>query len=243
MHVIDERLAQWAARASRPQLRAGPTVDDLGGLDVVLAAADHLAQGPFLHHLIQATAHHLDAFGTEACKPLYDAVLGGLRTNTNHAAFASATAALAGRPALARELGTPLNRTLLARLQQAQDADDDLAAALIGVEAADCLVQLTLAGVIKSAARLLGAMDEATEDPAALPEAMATRLPRLLGVLDAHHPSAGLRDALERCLMLDHTAETRHSNSPSATCARLWNKTSTRPWPSNSAKPRTGWPN
>ncbi|MET7543855.1 hypothetical protein [Streptomyces sp. NPDC005507] len=48
-------------------------------------------------------------------------------------------------------------------------------------------------------------MDEATEDPAALPEAMATRLPRLLGVLDAHHPSAGLRDALERCLMLDHT--------------------------------------
>lgn len=205
MHVIDERLAQWAARASRPQLRAGPTMDDLGGLDAVLAAADHLAQGPFLHHLVQATAHHLDAFGTEACKPLYDAVLGGLRTSSNHAAFASATDALAGSPALARELGTPLHRTLLARLQQAQDADDDLAAALIGVEAADCLVQLTLAGVIKSAARLLGAMDEATEDPAALPEAMATRLPRLLGVLDAHHPSAGLRDALERCLMLDHT--------------------------------------
>ncbi|MCQ8836437.1 hypothetical protein [Streptomyces malaysiensis] len=205
MHVIDERLIQWAAHASRPQLRAGPTVDDLGGLDAVITAADHLAQGPFLHHLIQTTAHHLDDFGTEACKPLYEAVLNGLRTNNNHAAFASATDTLTGRPALARELGTPLNRTLLARLQQAQDADDDLAAALIGVEAADCLVQLTLAGVIKSAARLLGAMDEATEDPAALPEAMATRLPRLLGVLDAHHPSAGLRDALERCLMLDHT--------------------------------------
>ncbi|MGW1761943.1 hypothetical protein [Streptomyces mirabilis] len=204
MHVIDERLAQWAAHASQPQLRAGPTVDDLGGLEAILVAADHLAQGPFLHHLIQATAHHLDAFGTEACKPLYDAVLGGLRTNKNHAAFASATDVLAGRPALARELGTPLTRVLLAHLQQAQDADDDIAAALIGVEAADCLVQLTLAGVTK-AARLLGAMDEATEDPAALPEAMATRLPRLLGVLDAHHPGAGLREALERCLMLDHT--------------------------------------
>ncbi|MDW8478297.1 hypothetical protein R3L02_41860 [Streptomyces scabiei] len=204
MHVIDERLAQWAAHASRPQLRAGPTVEDLGGFDAVLAAADHLAQGPFLAHLIQATAHHFDAFGTEACKPLYDAVLDGLRTNNNHAALASATDALASRPALARELGTPLTRVLLARLQQAQDAGDDLAAALIGVEAADCLVQLTLAGVTK-AARLLGAMDEATEDPAALPEAMATRLPRLLGVLDAHHPGAGLREALERCLMLDHT--------------------------------------
>ncbi|MEV6319145.1 hypothetical protein [Streptomyces sp. NPDC051776] len=34
---------------------------------------------------------------------------------------------------------------------------------------------------------------------------MATRLPRLLGVLDAHHPGAGLREALERCLMLDRT--------------------------------------
>ncbi|MFE0448630.1 hypothetical protein [Streptomyces fungicidicus] len=204
MHLIDERLAQWAAHASRPQLRAGPTVGDLGGLDAVLDAADHLAQGPFLAYLIQTTAHHLDAFATEACRPLYDAVLNGLRTNKNHAAFASATDVLAGLPALARELGAPLTRVLLARLQQAQDADDDLAAALIGVEAADCLVQLTLAGVTK-AARLLGALDEATEDPAALPEAMATRLPRLLGVLDAHHPGAGLREALERCLMLDHT--------------------------------------
>ncbi|MFF6888864.1 hypothetical protein ACFY9F_37515 [Streptomyces sp. NPDC012421] len=204
MHVIDEHLALWSAHASRPQLRAGPTVQDLGGIDVVLASADHLAQGPFLHHLIQATAQHLDAFGAEACMSLYDAVLNGLRTNSNHAAFASATDALASRPDLARELGPPLTRALLARLRQAQDAGDDLAAALIGVEAADCLVQLTLAGITK-AARLLGALDEATEDPAALPEAMATRLPRLLGVLDAHHPGAGLREALERCLMLDHT--------------------------------------
>ncbi|MEV6319146.1 hypothetical protein [Streptomyces sp. NPDC051776] len=132
MHDIDERLAQWAAHASRPQLRAGPTVEDLGGLDAVLGAADHLAQGPFLHHLIQATAHHLDTCGTEACKPLYDAVLNGLRTNNNHAAFASATDTLAGRPALARELGTPLTRVLLARLQQAQDADDDPAPASSG---------------------------------------------------------------------------------------------------------------
>ncbi|MCX5314797.1 hypothetical protein [Streptomyces sp. NBC_00154] len=204
MHVFDERLAQWAAHASRAQLRAGPAVEDLGGIDAVLAAADHLAQGPFLHHLIQATAHHLDTFGAEACKPLYDAVLNGLRTNSNHLAFTSATEALVVRPALARELGAPLPRVLLARLQQAQDAGDDLAAALIGFEAADCLVQLTLADVIK-AARLLGAMDEVTEEPGALPEAMASRLPRLLGVLDAHHPGAGLSDALERCLMLDHT--------------------------------------
>ncbi|MBM9506783.1 hypothetical protein [Actinacidiphila acididurans] len=204
MHVIDERLVQWAARASRPQLRAGPTVEELGGFDAVVAAVDHLALGPFLHHLIQVTATHLDAVGTEVCKPLYDAVLNGLRSNSNHAAIASATQSLAVRPALARELGPSLTRVLLARLRQAQDAGDDLALALIGVEAADCLVQLTLAGVTQ-AARLLGAMDEATEDPAALPEAMATRLPRLLGVLDAHHPGAGLREALERCLMLDHT--------------------------------------
>jgi len=204
MNVIDERLAEWAARASRPQLRAGPSVEDLGGLGSVLACADLLSQGPFLHHLIQATAHHLNACGGEASKPLYQAVLAGLQTNNNHAAFASATDVLAGRPLLARELDPQLTRVLLGRLQQARDAGDDLAVALIGVEAADCLVQLTLAGVTK-AARLLGAVDEATEDPAALPEAMAARLPRLLGVLEAHHPGAGLREALERCLMLDHT--------------------------------------
>ncbi|EHY91098.1 hypothetical protein [Saccharomonospora azurea] len=204
MHAIDERLASWAASASRSQLRDGPTVDDLGGIDRVLAAADDLASGPFLHHLIQAAAHHLDVAGSEAGKPLRDAILTGLRANNNHAAFASATDALTTYPALARELGTPLARILLTRFRDAQDAEDDPALALIAAEAADCLVQLTLAG-ITSAARVLGAMDEATEDPAALPEAFVTRLPRLLGVLDAHHPGAGLREALERCLMLDYT--------------------------------------
>ncbi|MCD9587787.1 hypothetical protein LUV28_07915 [Streptomyces sp. 8ZJF_21] len=120
-----------------------------------------------------------------------------MRRQDNHAAFATAADALAARPALARTLGTPLTRAMLARLNAAQDAGDDLAAALIGAEAADCLVQLTLAGVTRPA-QLLGALDEATEDAAALPEPFAARLLRLLGVLDAHHPTAGLRDALER---------------------------------------------
>ncbi|WP_156366077.1 hypothetical protein [Nocardiopsis sp. NRRL B-16309] len=176
----------------------------MGGIDAVISASEHLAQGPFLHHLIQVTAHQLDALGDESCQPLYEGVLSGIRENSNHAAFASATDALTHHPALASALGHPLTRSLLSRLREALDADDDLAVALIGVEAADCLVQLTLAG-ITSAARLLGTMDEATEDLDALPEAMAIRLPRLLGVLDAHHPGAGLRGALERCLMLDHT--------------------------------------
>ncbi|MEV7297070.1 hypothetical protein AB0N79_36455 [Streptomyces microflavus] len=76
-------------------------------------------------------------------------------------------------------------------------------AAAIGAEAADCMVQLSLADVI-SASRLLGAMDEATEEPHLLPEALAVRLPRLIGVLAAHHPTAGLRKALERCLGPEH---------------------------------------
>ncbi|MET3986252.1 hypothetical protein [Streptomyces sp. PvR034] len=204
MHAVDERLAEWAARATPAQRRAGPTVHDLGGMDAVTAAADHLATSPFLPYLIQATAHYLQQAGGEDAAPLCDAVISGMRRQDNHAAFATAADALTARPALARSLGTPLTRAMLARLNAAQDAGDDLAAALIGAEAADCLVQLTLAGVTRPA-QLLGALDEATEDAAALPEPFAARLPRLLGVLDAHHPTAGLRDALERCLALDHT--------------------------------------
>ncbi|WP_232636726.1 hypothetical protein [Streptomyces sp. 8ZJF_21] len=197
VHAVDERLAEWAAHATPAQRRAGPTVHDLGGMDAVTAAADHLATGPFLPYLIQATAHYLQQADSEDAAPLCDAVISGMRRQDNHAAFATAADALAARPALARTLGTPLTRAMLARLNAAQDAGDDLAAALIGAEAADCLVQLTLAGVTRPA-QLLGALDEATEDAAALPEPFAARLLRLLGVLDAHHPTAGLRDALER---------------------------------------------
>ncbi|MEU6945531.1 hypothetical protein ABZ957_09880 [Streptomyces sp. NPDC046316] len=155
-------------------------------------------------YLIQVTAHYLQQAEIEEAAPLCDAVISGMRRQDNHAAFASAADTLAARPALARTLGTPLARAMLARLNAARDAGDDLTAALIGAEAADCLVQLTLAGITRPA-QLLGALDEATEDAAALPEPFAVRLPRLLGILDAHHPTAGLRDALERCLALDHT--------------------------------------
>ncbi len=202
MHDMDERIVAWTAGATPEQRRTGPTIDDLGGLEQVLLAADYFATGPFLDHLIRATAQAGAADGrVESCK----IILSGLASSTRHSAFAQAVSALATYPDLARELGPTLAKILLNRITNARDAGDDVAQALIGAEAADCLVQLTLADVI-SPARLLGKMDEITEDPAELPVEFASRLPRLLGVLEAHHPTAGLRDALERCLTPEHTS-------------------------------------
>ncbi|WP_322872181.1 hypothetical protein [Streptomyces goshikiensis] len=203
MHAIDERLAQWAVQASRAERRAGPSVDDLGGMDEVLAAINHLADGPMLPYLVAAAGKLCRDAGPAAAEPLYDGVLSGLRGQTSHTAFAGATDALSAYPGFARALGRPLTRILLGRLADATDAGDDVVVALIGAEAADCMVQLSLADVM-GASRLLGAMDEATEEPHLLPEALAVRLPRLIGVLAAHHPTAGLRKALERCLGPEH---------------------------------------
>lgn len=202
MHPMDQRITVWARSVSADARRNGPTLTDLGGKDEVLAAAAYFTNGPFLDHLVLALAHQLEHEpGDEA--ELHDLLLAGLAATTQHAAFACAVDALTHRPALTRALGVRLTKILLRRLTDAQDAGDDPAAALIGAEAADFLVQLALSQTI-SPARLLGAMDEVTEDPAVLPVEFAARLPRLLGVLDAHHPAAGLYEALERCLPFDH---------------------------------------
>lgn len=204
MQGVEERLSAWARRSTLATRRAGPTVADLGGLEEVLASSDQLARGPLLPYVVQATAHFLQDVGVADSRPLLDIVLTGVREQRSHAAFCGATDALTHYPALARALGPPLAKALYLRLHAAVDAGDDVTVALIGAEAADCLVQLSLAGVTPPA-RLLGAMYEVAEDPAALPEEFAARLPRLLGVLDAHHPTAGLRDVLQHCLVLDRT--------------------------------------
>ncbi|GAA2582089.1 hypothetical protein [Streptomyces tubercidicus] len=201
MHVIDERISAWACTATPDQRRAGPTLDDLGGLDEVLTHTDYFTSGPLLGFLVSAAANEPQATFPSA---LGDAIIKGLASSTRHLAFAEAVDTLATHPRLVGVLGTKATRTLLRRLTEAQDAGDDPASALIGAEAAECLVQFTLAGVA-TPAQLLGAMDMVTEDTAALPTAFAARLPRLLGVLDAHHPGAGLREALERCLIPEHT--------------------------------------
>ncbi|WP_433281828.1 hypothetical protein [Micromonospora sp. CA-244673] len=201
MPGIEVRLADWARQATLAERRAGPTIEALGGLHP--DEARQLATGPFLVYLVQAAVHQ-QRTGSDDAQPLRAAVLTGLREQQRHSAFASATDVLARHPDFARALGTGLPRALLARLTAINDAGDEPAPALIAAEAADCLARLTLAGVTR-AAQLLGALDEATEDVAALPEPFAARLPRLLGLLEAHHPGTGLREALERLLPLEHT--------------------------------------
>lgn len=202
MHVMDERISAWARTATPDQRRAGPTLNDLGGLEEVITHAGYLTGGPLLGFLVSAAANQVK----ESSLPpaLSDAIITGLASSTRHLAFAEAVDKLATHPRLVGDLGSKATRTLLRRLTDAPDAGDDPATALIGAEAAECLVQLTLAGVT-TPAQLLGAMDMVTEDTTALPTEFAVRLPRLLGVLDAHHPGAGLREALERCLTPEHT--------------------------------------
>jgi len=199
---IEQRLADWARQATTAERHTGPTIENLGGLRA--DEAHQMATGPFLAHLVQAAAHQQRTGSDDDGQPLRAAVLTGLLEQQRHSAFASATDALTSHPDFARALGAGLPRALLTRLNEIHDAGDEPAPALIAAEAADCLARLTLAGVTR-AAQLLGALDSATEDVAALPEPFAARLPRLLGLLEAHHPGTGLRDALERLLPLDHT--------------------------------------
>lgn len=199
---MDERINTWARTTSPGQRHVGPTLEDLGGLDEVLTQADYFTTGPFLGYLVSAAANQQP--DEPVSSSLGDVIISGLAQSTSHLAFAEAVDSLASHPHLARALGPKAIRTLLRRVTDAQDADDDPNTALIGAEAAECLVQLTLAGVATSA-QLLGTMDAITEDAAALPVEFAARLPQLLGVLDAHHPGAGLREALQRCLAQEHT--------------------------------------
>jgi hypothetical protein len=202
MQDVEERLVAWMTHATTAERRAGPTAQDLGGIDAAEAA--HLATGPFLSELIKAAAHQQSAEADGVVVMLRSAVLTGLRQQQRHSAFAGAVDVLVTRPELARALGTDLPRALLARLDEVHRAEDDLAIALIAAEATECLVQLSLAR-ITTPARLLGELAKATEDVDQLPEPFAVRLPRMLGILEAHYPGTGPGEALERLLALDHT--------------------------------------
>ncbi|MBF6302096.1 hypothetical protein IU459_31810 [Nocardia amamiensis] len=198
---MDERIEAWARETPAAERTSGPTIEDLGGLEEIVAQADYFITGPFLGYLVTAAGRDTDIGLTPA---LADTIVAGLATSTRHAAFAEAADSLAARPHLARLLGKPVTRALLARITAAGEVTEDPAIALIGAESAECLLQLSLAKVT-TVAQLAGKLDEVTEDVAALPEEFAVRIPRLLGVLDAHLPGVGMRQALERCLPYGHT--------------------------------------
>lgn len=208
MDPMDQRITVWARSVPADARRNGPTLTDLGGEDEVLASAAYFTNGPFLDHLVLALAHQLEHEPGDETE-LHDLLLAGLAATTRHAAFAGAVDALTHRPALARALGVRLTKTLLRRLTDAQDAGDDPAAALIGAEAVDFLVQLALSQTISSA--------------------------RLLGIMDAHHPAAGLREALERCLPFDRLFRDAAFELALADIRTALQQRTTPRWPTGSA--------
>ncbi|MEV6769674.1 hypothetical protein AB0N05_13705 [Nocardia sp. NPDC051030] len=200
MHSMDERIAEWSRTAAPDRLRSGPALEDLGGIDEIVCQAEYFTTSPFLGLLVSAAGQRPERVSAA----LGDLIVTCMAGSTHHLSFAEAADALACSPQLARALSPKITRALLRRVHEAQDAIDNPTVASIGAEAAECLVQLAFAG-IATPAQLLGALDAVTEDLDELSEEFAVRLPRLLGVLDAHHPDAGLRQALERCLTRDHT--------------------------------------
>ncbi|MGW0359405.1 hypothetical protein [Nocardia nova] len=199
---MDARIEAWARRTPSTELACGPTIEELGGPDEIVAQADYFIGGPFLGYLVTAAGKDVNRGLTPA---LADTIVAGLTNSTRHLAFAEALDSLAAQPGLVRALGgRAVAKALLDRITAAGEATEDPAVALIGADSAECLLQLAMAKVT-TAAQLAGKLDEVTEDVAALPKEFAVRLPRLLGALDAHLPGAGMREALERCLPFDHT--------------------------------------
>ncbi|WP_131738842.1 hypothetical protein [Actinomadura roseirufa] len=204
MNQAAEMIATWAATASSHELRVGPDADDLGGPDTVGAHAQDLAEGQFLPILVQIASHeHGRAPGASATVVMRDAVVAGMTHNQRHSAFASAADTLTQHMDFAAALGRPLARALSRRLRDGLESQD-LEVAHIAIEAAECLLTLTLASVT-APWDLLSVIEEAGEAPERLAEPFAVRLPRILGLLDQTHPTVHLHSALLRLLQLDHT--------------------------------------
>ncbi|MGW6574920.1 hypothetical protein ACWGAN_22535 [Streptomyces sp. NPDC054945] len=182
MAGVEQALQTWAGHATTQELDAGPSLDDLGGLDAVTAEADRMAAGPQLPYLLTALARALDTLTGEQAAPLLTAAARGLRTPYAAWVLADALDVMCTQPQLTSRLGNRTVKDLASLAEDALTGDVDSA-----------LTQPAVAGLLRLAAaghhpphRLLALLEDITgTEPADALE----RLPILIGTTHAHFPA------------------------------------------------------
>lgn len=186
---VDQTLQAWASHATDDELDAGPSIEDLGGAEAVIAEADQLAAGPLLPYLLTALGRNLDAVDGDQARQLLDAAAQGLRNPQAAWVLADAIDVVCDHPALATRLGTRTIRDLAAHVEAALAGNADAA-----------LAQPAVAGLLRLAVaqtatphRLMALLAEITGDE---PAEALERLPILVGVAHDHFGDDALLDVL-----------------------------------------------
>ncbi|WFF08045.1 hypothetical protein O7622_05580 [Micromonospora sp. WMMD1076] len=195
--LLAATLQTWAQQASPEQLRAGPGAADLGGRSVVAAAADDLASSPLFAYLI-------DLAGTDEAGPsdpqraqLDQAVLRGIAEHDRYTSYTSAVSRLLTYPTLTKRLGRALESALQKRAEAGIDAHATPAVAAIGATATEAWLHLCTTGVLREH-RLLGFLTDLPDSIADVALEMATRLPRIVGLVHEHFHDDDLLMLLQR---------------------------------------------
>lgn len=181
---VDKALQDWASRTTEEALDAGPRLEDLGGVDAVVAEADALAAGPQLPYLLVALAHDLDGLAHEQADLLLAAAARGLREPDSAWVLADALDVLCMQPKLATRLGSRTVRDLAALAENALGGESD---ATLAHPAIAGLLRLAVSG-LAAPHRLLALLTDVTGSE---PVAALERLPVLIGIAHDHFADAG----------------------------------------------------
>ncbi|MGW4599242.1 hypothetical protein ACWEOA_28685 [Streptomyces sp. NPDC004457] len=186
---LEQALQDWAARATDAELEAGPTLDDLGGAEAVLADAVPMAEGPNLPYLLRALARSADTVDAADADALYAAARHGLEHPHAPWVLSDALDVLSTSLPLLAHLAGP---TALILTRHAEAALAGTGPAHLAQPAIAGLLRLALADHANPRRLLLLLTDITATEPVPALE----RLPILIGIAYDHYRDAGLLDIL-----------------------------------------------
>lgn len=190
MSIVENALAEWAAAAPREQLGRGPTITDLGGLDVVLDEAQSLASGPNFPYLLWAVAQGASQLTDAEVGPLTAAVEAGFRKPYAAWILAEALDILYQHPDLLRRCSKSTARSLASHATDALQGHRDPAYAHPAIAG---LLQLS----ISEHANPHQVLWLLTEIDGTEPVGALERLPLLIGVAHDHYEDHALVAVLQ----------------------------------------------
>ncbi|OXM72806.1 hypothetical protein CF166_13345 [Amycolatopsis sp. KNN50.9b] len=185
----EQALQEWATAATEAQLEAGPTLDDLRGVESVLADAEVVCRGPQLPYVMQAVASGLSDLGGGQASELLQAISAGMRDPDSGWVLTDAIDVLCEHNLLLDRLARDAARVFY---NHAETALRDESRVELAHPSLTGLLRLALSKHIPQH-RLLSLLSEVTGNEP--PEALE-RLPVVIGLAHDHFGDADLLDVL-----------------------------------------------